>query len=109
MPLFFEDTKCHKRLFLDIKRLVLGLSASSKSLYNVLKCKTSEKETFHDIALIISREIYVFVRSEFFSGSRKKVRLPRAHFQHTDIVRYQFSLLLLIFTTVCLNTVAKQL
>jgi len=65
------------------KGLVLGLSASLKSLYNVLKCKTSEKEKFHDMALIISREIYVFVRSGFLSGSRKKVRLPRAHFQHS--------------------------
>jgi len=71
------------KLFLDLKGLVLGLSASSKSLCNVLKCITSEKEKFHDIALIISREIYVFVRSGFFRGSReKKVCLPRAHFQH---------------------------
>jgi len=41
----------------------------------VLECKTSEKEKFHDIALIISREIYVFVRSGVFSGSWKKSML----------------------------------
>jgi len=38
----------------------------------LLLCKTSEKEKFHDIALIISREIYGFVRCGFFRGSRKK-------------------------------------
>ena len=75
MPLlfsYFEDRKCHTKLFLDLKGLVLGLSASSKSLCNVLKCKTSEKEKFHDIVLIITRDIYVFVRSGFFCGSQKK-------------------------------------
>jgi len=51
---------------------VLGLSASSKSLYNMLKCKTSEKEKFHEVASKILREIYVFVKSGFFSGSQKK-------------------------------------
>jgi len=55
MPLLFfilriENAKA--KLFLDLKGLVLGLSASSKSLCNVLNCKTSEKEKFHDIALI---------------------------------------------------------
>jgi len=49
----------------------------------MLKCKASEKETFYDIAFVISREIYVFVRSGVFSGSRRKARLPRAHFQHS--------------------------
>jgi len=47
-----------------------------------------------------------------FSGSRKNKRtLAKGPFsaivRHTDIVRYQFSLLLLIFTTVCLKTGAK--
>jgi len=97
-------------LFLDLKGLDLGLSASSKSLYNVLK---REKEKFHDITLIISREIYVFVRSWVFSGSRKKSTLAKSPLsklvRHTDIVRYHFSLLLLIFTTVCHKTFAKQL
>ena len=86
MPLlffYFEDRKCHTKLFLDLKGLVLGLSASSKSLCNVLKCKTSEKEKFHDIALIISREIYGFVRCGFFRGSRKKSTLAKGHFQHS--------------------------
>jgi len=95
------------------KGLVLGLSASLKSLYNVLKCKTSEREKFHDMALIISREIYVFVRSGVFSDSRKKSTLAKGSFSalvmHIDIVRYPFSLLLLIFTTVCHKTGAKQL
>jgi len=94
------------------KRLVLGLSASSKSLYNVLKCKTSEKKRFNDIALIISREIYVFVRSGFFSVFAKKSTLAKGPFsalvRHTDIVRYQFSILLLIFTTVCHKTMQNN-
>jgi len=69
---YFEDRKCHTMLFLNLKGLVLGLSGSSKSLYSVLKCKTNEKEKFHDIALIILIFFYVFVISGFFSGSRKK-------------------------------------
>ena len=48
----------------------------------MLKYKTSEKEKFHDIALNISREIYVFVRSGVFSDCDKKVRLPMDHFKH---------------------------
>ena len=79
----------------------------------MLKCKTREKEKFHDIAFIISREIYVFCEKWVFSGSRKQSTLAKGPFsalvRHTDIVRYQFSLLLLIFTTVCLKTGAKQL
>ena len=85
-----------KAIFIP-KGLVLGLSASLKSHYNVLKCKTSEKEKFHDMALIISREIYVFVRSGFFRGSRKKSMLTKGTFsalvRHTDIVCFQLSLL----------------
>jgi len=72
-PIFyFEDRKCHTMLFLDLKGLVLGWSASSKFLHNVLKCKTSEEEKFHDIALIISRKNYVFVRIGFFQRFAKK-------------------------------------
>jgi len=78
----------------------LGLSASSKFLYNMLKCKTSEKEKFHEVASNISRKIYVFVKSGVFSGSRKRSTLAKGPFsalvRHTDIVRYQFSLLFAI-------------
>jgi len=74
-------------LFLDLNGLVLGLSASLKSLYNVLKCKTSEKEKFHDIALIISREIYVFWKKWGFQRFAKKSTLTKvpfsAHVRHT--------------------------
>jgi len=72
----------------------------------MLKCRTSEKEKFHEVASNISREIYVFVKSGFFSGSRKKSTLAKGPFsalvRHTDIVRYQLHYLLLLFTTVWL-------
>jgi len=72
----------------------------------MLKCKTSEKEKFHEVASNISREIYVFVKSGIFSGSRKKVRLPRDHFQHllgTPILfAINFHYFLLLYTTVWL-------
>jgi len=44
------DRNMAEQRYAYLKGLVLGLSASSKSLCNVLKCKTSEKEKFHDIA-----------------------------------------------------------
>ena len=78
----------------------MGLSAGSESLYSMLKCKTSEKEKFHEAASNISREILVFVKSGFFSDSRKKSTLAKGPFsalvRHTDIVRYPFSLLFAI-------------
>jgi len=67
----------------------------------MLKCKTSENEKFHEVASNISREMYIFVKNGFFSGSpRKKSTLAKGPFsalvRHTDIVRYQFSLLFAI-------------
>jgi len=58
----------------------------------MLKYKTIEKEKFHGIALNISREIYVFVKSGIFSDSRKSTLANGRFSAHIDIVRYQFSL-----------------
>ena len=100
----------HKAIFRP-KGVRLGLISKFKIPLQCVKMQTKWEKKFHDIALIISREIYVFVRSGFFRGSRKKSTLAKGTFlalvRHTDIVRFQLSLLLLIFTTVYHKTGGK--
>jgi len=66
----------------------------------VLKCKTSEKEQFHDIALIISRERARFTNYQFLPCQYGKIFFYKELKNITIVTKYNlFTVNKWIFTT----------